>query len=315
MPLRCARRALSALLLLFMLAGTSAWANEPVFPAGFRFGLTPPPGLALSRAFPGFEDPDNKVVIAFVEYPLAAYYELEKAMFSDSGPRDIVLEKRELFPFASGMGFLLTGRQESDGTTYRKWLLVAQGAQFTAVVNVQVPEASRDTYPDEVVRSALRTLTFRAQPIDEQLAMMPFRLGDLAGFRVVKALPMGAVVLTDGPKDDVPIDQPHLIVSVGPGSPPEANDRQRFAQQLLSVMPGFTDVRVTGSEPMRIRGQPGFEVRADARDAATNTAVTVVQWVRFGTTGFLRIVGLATKDAWPQAFPRFRAIRDGIDVR
>ncbi len=33
---------------------------------------------------------------------------------------------------------------------------------------------------------------------------------------------------------------------------------------------------------------------------------------RFGSGATLRIIASATKDDWPQAFPRFRAVRDGV---
>jgi len=39
----------------------------------------------------------------------------------------------------------------------------------------------------------------------------------------------------------------------------------------------------------------------------------VVQWVRFGTGGFMRIVGVGPKNNWDSLFTRFRAVRDGIE--
>jgi hypothetical protein len=41
----------------------------------------------------------------------------------------------------------------------------------------------------------------------------------------------------------------------------------------------------------------------------------VVQWLRFGGGTSLRIIASATREDWPKAFPRFRAVRDGIDPR
>jgi len=43
--------------------------------------------------------------------------------------------------------------------------------------------------------------------------------------------------------------------------------------------------------------------------------VTVVQWLLFGGPNMLRIVGSAPRDQWTDAFPRFRAVRDGIQPR
>lgn len=130
----------------------------------------------------------------------------------------------------------------------------------------------------------------------------------------MRVLPEGAVVLTDGPRDDQAVEQPHLIASVSAGGPDQSGDRATFAQRLLTATPGFIDMRLTGSEPMRIGGRPGHEVRAEARDPASGAAVQMIQWVRFGGGGFLRIVGFATKQRWAEAYPRFRAVRDGIEL-
>jgi hypothetical protein len=40
-----------------------------------------------------------------------------------------------------------------------------------------------------------------------------------------------------------------------------------------------------------------------------------VQWVRFGAQTSMRIIGSSPRDDWTKAFPRFRAVRDGIHPR
>ena len=66
---------------------------------------------------------------------------------------------------------------------------------------------------------------------------------------------------------------------------------------------------------MRIDGTPGYDARIDAVAGKDDTPVTVVQWLRFGGGTSLRIIASATREDWPKAFPRFRAVRDGIDPR
>jgi hypothetical protein len=41
----------------------------------------------------------------------------------------------------------------------------------------------------------------------------------------------------------------------------------------------------------------------------------VVQWLRFGGPNSLRIIGSSPREQWTKAFPRFRAVRDGIQPR
>jgi hypothetical protein len=42
----------------------------------------------------------------------------------------------------------------------------------------------------------------------------------------------------------------------------------------------------------------------------------VVQWLRFGSGNVaMRIIASSPREEWPKAFPRFRAVRDGIQPR
>jgi hypothetical protein len=224
--------------------------------------------------------------------------------------------KRESFPFANGVGILLTGQAQENGVAVDRWFLLAtavgKNPSLATLINVEVPVAARAVYPDAVIRKTLASVTFRPIPIEEQLGLLPFKLGDLAGFRVMQALPEGAVILTEGPSDDISM-QPYMIVSVGRGTPIEPGERGRFARDLLSSAP-LRDLTVQSAEAMRIGGAQGYEIRAKAT-GPRGDGVSVVQWLRFGGGGYLRIVGLSSQDAWGQMFTRFRAVRDGIEPR
>ena len=54
------------------------------------------------------------------------------------------------------------------------------------LIKVDVPDAARAVYSDAAIRQALASVTFRPAPIQEQLGLLPFKLGEMAGFRVVK---------------------------------------------------------------------------------------------------------------------------------
>ena len=106
-----------------------------------------------------------------------------------------------------------------------------------------------------------------------------------------------------------------MIVSINPGAPAQATERARFAEQLIAGMPGLKDVRTVLSESMRIGALPGYEIRLEAKSARTGKDINVVQWVRFGTSSFVHIVGISPREKWTESFTRFRAVRDGIGVR
>jgi len=302
---------------LAMMIGAAAQA-EPSYPIGSRVGLEVPKGLTPSAAMPGFEDADRKVIISILDLPGPAFAEVERAVFNaQKGQAGVSEEKRETFVFHSGAGFLFSFRLTAEGVSYRKWVLLAGSASaapgdVTAVVSVQVPEDARSVYPDEAIRAALASVTYRPTPIEEQLSTLPFKLGDLAGFRVVRAMPAGGVVLTDGPSDNT-VDQPNIVITVAPGGPPQPGDRRTFAEQAMATTP-IMDMRLTNSEAMRVNGQPGYEVRAEGKDGRGGT-LSIVQWLRFGSGGYLRVLAVSRKEQWDNAFPRFRAVRDGIEAR
>jgi hypothetical protein len=154
-------------------------------------------------------------------------------------------------------------------------------------------------------------------PVDEQLAQMPFKVTDLANFKNVRTLGMGsAIVLADGDESTGFEAAPFMVISLMAQSPTTPDDRDRFAQEAIRSFPGVHESRLTMSEPLRIDSTPGYETRMDATSGKDNTKVTVVQWLRFGSgSNVLRIVGSAPRDQWEKAFPRFRAVRDGIQQR
>jgi hypothetical protein len=287
---------------------------EPIYPPGLRVGLEPAAQLTLSKRLPGFEDTDRDVVVSILDLPAAAFQGLQQSAFKDQPGLEGV--KRESFAFASGIGFLFTAHAKENGTTVHKWLLLATASggavtDLAMLVNVQVPEAARGVYTDDVIRKMLASVTFRPAPIAEQVAMLPFKVDDTAGFRVGQALPAG-MILVDGPDNDLE-KRPYLIVMIGRGGPDNNADRGRFAADMMRSTP-LRDLQLTLSEPMRISGSAGYETRARATNPAGNP-VTVVQWIRFGGSGFLRVVGVAPTDQWDAMFPRFRAVRDSVEPK
>lgn len=301
-----------------VIAALPARAAEPVFPPTSRIGLAPPAGLVVSKEFSGFEDRARKAAILIVELPAEAYAQIEKGTAADilkAGGANV--ESNAPFALASGPAFLVVATQTVDGVTIRKWVLVASTPDLTAAITVQVPDSEKDTYPDAAVRAALATLTIRATvPAEEQLSALPFKLNDLAGFRPVRVLAGGAVLLTEGPKDVIELaEQPLMLITIAPGGPTEPEDRERFARTLFGGTPAIKDMRLLRVEPQRINGQPGHEIVANGKDMKTDTDVTVVQWLRFSGGGYTRLLGVARKDAWDTIFPRFRALRDGLEPK
>jgi hypothetical protein len=314
---------LRCLLVLFMLAlgALPATAAELNYPPGSRIGLAPPPGLVLSKTFFGYEDPSNSVAMMLVALPPQAYADLDASVTAETLKRQgVTVETREALPLPSGKAFLVVGRQEVDNVKIRKWILVASSPTLTGFVTVQMPETATALYPDAAIRASLATLAFRAAvPVDEQLGLLPFKVSELSGFRIAGVIPGRAVMLSDAPAgapgSPDSTNEPHIFAAIAAGGPAQSADRDTFAREVFATLPNIREIRVTTSEPLRMAGQQGHQIIADAKDASGTSPLTVVQWLRFGGGGYMQIVGIARADAWKDAYPRFRSVRDGIEAR
>jgi hypothetical protein len=287
--------AVLACLGLCLIVAPAAQAADPIFPVGSRVGLVPPAGMVVSKGFLGFEDVAKDSAMLIAAQPPAAFPEIEKSLATDE------LKKNGI---------------TVDKTRYRKWLLNVQTNDLTALVNVQVPE-QETAYSDETIRASLATLAVRAIiPDAEKLSLLPFTLDDLAGFHIENVLPGRAVMLIDTP-DGVPTNNfdIRMFVAAFDGGPTENDDHAQFARMTFGQIVGIKDVQITMSEPLRIGGGSGFQTTAQAKDMKTGDDIMVAQWLRFGTGGFMQMIGMAKADGWPTALTRLRAVRDGIQLK
>ncbi len=212
----------------------------------------------------------------------------------------------EAFETVAGKAYITSDAGQDGATPIRMYsVIVSGGDKFTGYVIAQVREDAAKPLSDEAMRKMLATTVLRKEvPVEEQLSLLPFKIGDLGEFKTVRTLaPRSSVLLTDGTEDTTLDGAPYMVIGLVGAGPEKPDDRGRFAQQAAATIPGLRNARITANEPMRIVA------------GKNDTPVTVVQWLRFGGGSSLRIIASATREEWPKAFPRFRAVRDGIDPR
>ena len=308
------RRVLAAALLTIA-ATNPAPAADPVFPPGARVGMVPLVGLNRAKAFIGFETEDQGVKVVVADLPAEAYNEVSTAFKSAPGGAGGI--KPESIETPAGLGYYTVENGKDGAVNVRRYSMILPGPTFSGYVAVQVPEKAAKIYTDDAVRQMFATAAIRTEvPVDEQLGLMPFKIGELSSFKNVRTLaPGAALILSDSDEKKGFEIAPFMILGLIGSTAASPDDRGRFAQQIAATIPGVRDGRITMNEPVRIDGQPGFETRIDAVSGKDNTPVTIVQWVRFGAQTSLRIIGSSPRDEWAKAFPRFRAVRDGIQPK
>jgi len=309
-----------AFFLLFNLSlgGLPASAADLVFPLGSRMGFVPPAGFVASKRFPGFEHPDTKSSMVLATLPSQAYGELEASISPESLKKQgVTEEKRETLTLANGKALLVTGtEQDKEGKKLRKWMFLGQLQEGVALVAVIVPEPGLKTFSDAMIRTSLTSLAIRPSvPMTELISLMPFKLNDMSGLKPVRALGNTGVVLTYGDKDAAaPTDQPFFAVMIGQGGPEQAPDRANFSRNLFTGLGDLKDVHIISGDMLKLGGGAlaTHEIQAEAKEAFSDTPMKLVQWVRFGSGSFIRMIGIARADQWTTAFPHFRAVRDGV---
>ena len=308
---------MTRLLALALTLFVSAAFAEPVFPPGSRIGLVPPPGMTPSASFQGFEDRARGAMLVVTELSVQSYAKVAQDLAPEQmqvgGMEEIAREK---IPLPGGEGLLIVARQTENGVAMRKWALLALADDMTAIVIATMPETAREAYPDAALRGALASVVVRAKLApEEMLAVLPYRLAELGGFRLLRTSPDGTAVMTLGPNDTtLPAEQPYFMIAPRSGEAPQAAEREQFAHRAIAGFLNRPNVRVVNSEPLRIRGAPGHQIVAITTDQNTGDELAMVQWLRVGP-GVVQMFGMTRLDQWEAVLPRMRAIRDGFQTR
>jgi hypothetical protein len=198
-------------------------------------------------------------------------------------------------------------------------MFLGQLPEGVALVAVIVPEPGLKTFSDAMIRTSLTSLTIRPSvPMSELVSLMPFKLNDMSTLKPVRVLGNTGLVLTLGDREvATPTDQPFFAVMIGEGGPEQTPDRANFARNLFTGLGDVKDVHIISGDMLKLGGGAlaTHEIQAEAKEAFSDTPMKVVQWVRFGSGSFIRMLGIARADQWTTAFPHFRAVRDGVAPR
>ena len=243
-------------------------AADAIFPPGVRIGLAPLVGLTKAKTFPGFETEDQSVKVLLTELPAAAYGEVKNAFTANPGGTGNI--KPESIETAAGTAYYTVENGRDGAAAVRRYSMILPGTGFSGYVAVQVPETASKIYTDDAVRQMFATAVVRKDvPVDEQLSTMPFKVTELSGFKTVRTLGPGALLLADGEEDKGIEAAPFVVIGLVAGATPEAGDRGRIAQQAATTIPGVREAHITMSEPIRIDGLPAYETRVDAAARTT----------------------------------------------
>lgn len=303
--------------LMFVCLSGAAFAADPIFVPGSRIGLVPPPDMKVAPSLPGFRDAAAGSAIAFIEMPPEAYPSIS-AGFSDEAlkAQKFVVRTRETEKIGDSDAVLLMGDQTDGGRTVPKMvLLVAEKAMTALIIGQLPPGATPDAQAK--IEAALKSVVFRPPlSMADQVASLPFRFGDLAGFRAVRVMPGNSVLLTEGSSDSITnADQPILIVAQSLVPAPAPDQRDAFARSVLVSNTFLKDTVLERSQSFRQDGADWQEIVAKATDGMSGQPVVVMQTIHFEENGYLRMVGVVRAHDRDKVMPQFRRIVDSVKAK
>lgn len=294
-------------------------AQEVVYPGGSGVGLIPPAGLVASTNFSGFEDAARGTSIVLTELPVEAYAAIA-AKFNPEGLRETGIEAAgppEDWPVEGAVvSKLIRGSQLAAGIRYRKWIVLVGAKSTTAMVTVQIPDGVQGGLSNEDVEKALRTISVRTPPsLDEQIAALPFKVNDAAGFRPVRVIAGATYLLTEGANDvAVNSSQPMVIIASNLNTAPEPSARMDFSRQAFASLTGIKDVRSDNETSSEADGAEWVEIDGTAKDAASGDGLYVAQIARFEASRYVRAI-LIVRDSEKDKFAdRFRKLAKSMTI-
>ena len=251
------------------------------------------------------------------ELPAEAYNEVVNAFKANPAGTNGI--KPESIETSAGIAYYTAENAKDGATNVRRYSMILPGGAFSGYIAVQVPEnAEQDLHrrggaADVCLGGGPQGGSGRgaawADAVQDQRTRR-FQECPHAGGRLLPSFSPTAMK-TAGFEA-----APFMVIGLMGSAPAQPEDRGRFAQEAAT-----THSRACARRGSRCPSRSASTAcpamkRASMRiSGKDNTPVTVVQWLRFGGPTTLRIIGSAPRDQWAKAFPRFRAVRDGIQPR
>jgi hypothetical protein len=161
------------------------------------------------------------------------------------------------------------------------------------------------------VRKTLLSLQIRPPAtMGEQLAALPFTIGDTAGYHVDRTIENKAAVLSSDAAD--PQGRAVFFAMAMPDRIPPADQANAFARQGLSSLNDIDGVEVESERMIDLGGQQGHELVVRGNDRATGTPMFAIQWLRPTPSGLLRYVGVGADASRETLKADFARLRDAI---
>lgn len=290
---------------------------ETVFIPGKTVGLTPPGGFELSDKFSGLVHTESGSSFLLVELQAGSYEDLKTGMTAERlAAQGITVASSDPITIAGSDGIIIRGTQKADEREIKKWILLLGTKDASVLLTAQ--DLSGDTLDDATVMAAFNSIKLRPPAsIEEQVSKLPFTIGDLGEFRVVRTMAGSGALLTRGPKDVIDDQSQPVVVILRPLSQPFPTSvfPADLAEQLLRSVRSVEITGVNETVEATVAGADGYETTANALDSKLENQLVLAQWLRLDSGQQMRVLAILPEDGHEADLAALRAIASELRLK
>lgn len=274
-------------------------AKRQVVP-GTKYSLIPPKGFVPASGFTGFQNTTLGASIVVAELPVGVDDMAVVFTYDSFKAKGMEITDRQAIQFHNSQALYLHVRQQVNGNTILKQMLVFGDKDRTAIINGIYPAEKKEIAG--AMKTALMSTKYNENAKASPLAAAGFSI-DIkdSPFRFAKSIAGMLMYSVDG---NVPSTKPILIAGNSMGRIATVRDQKKYSVDRLKKMPGAEASVVKETNPITIDNLKGYEIIAEGAD---KELIYMVMLYTAASDFYYLIYGSANEEQ-EHYLPQYRAI-------
>lgn len=268
--------------------------------------LIRPDGFETAESFDGFQQPSTQSSVMAITIP-GPFAEVTKGFTSEGlKARGMTLKSRENISIDGSEGILINLTQTASGIEFAKWIVAFGNQKETKVVTATFPKAEAAQL-SLVLRSVVLTAKNDTTPPPILGSDVGFKIGASNRLKLARVVGKMLLYTRDG---TIPAKSPvdPLFIVARSFSEVSIIDKKEFATRRLFQTNTTKVSSIISTTKIAIAGLDGYEIVAEAKDATSDTPITVYQVMLFDGRSYILIQGMVGSKISNDYLPEFKVM-------
>jgi hypothetical protein len=220
------------------------------------------------------------------------------------------LRSREEIKVGETPALLIHFEQPLAGQHFVKWALLLGTERNTSFVVATCPSTQEKTL-SAMLKAAVLSTRLDDAPKPEPGSDMPFTLTASSKLKLAPGINKMLGYTKDGMLGKKAPGDPLFIAAASIG-PTAIGHKRLYALRRLLQTSSMKGIRETSTEPIAIDGLEGFEMLAEAEDAASGTPMSLYQVMLFEGESYILMQGLVGSEQMNEYLPEFKKMAHSL---